>query len=132
MNSEAEGSVTVGFAIDNELVGLVKERWVTIGRGKGQEHPLVGFHWASMKVVVIFDQASHRDRGVGPQEFLEGEQHHLGFVNNSLQIIRVVGEMPQGRADRTPGRIDPRDQEQHDRAAHVFNAEFVAVDLHVE
>ena len=132
MDPEPEGSVTVLLAIDHELGRAVELRWVTIGRREREEHPVIRLHRAAVEVVILPDEASHGHRCVGPQELLEGEQHHLGVIDETLEVIGMSPEMPDRRPDRRPCRVDPGHQQQDDRTANVLDRELLPLDLHAE
>ena len=65
-----------------------------VRRREQKENPVVGFHRAAVKVVVLIHEPSHRDRRVGAEELLEGLQHHIRFVDQTTQIVRMGAEMP--------------------------------------
>ena len=132
VDPEPEGCVPVLGTVDDELVGAVEEGRVAIGRRERQQHPVVRPHRAAVEVVVVLDEPSHRHRRVGAQELLEREQHHARVVDERAEVVGMGGEVPDRRADRAPRRVDPGDQQQHDRSADVFVGELVAVDLDVE
>ena len=124
--------MTVLLAIDHERVRIVEHRRIAIGRRERQQHPVVDLHRTAVEIVVLQHEAGHRDRRVRAEELLEREHHHVGIVGETLAVLGMLREVPQRRADRRPCGVDAGDQEQHDRAAHVFGLELHAVDLGVE
>ena len=71
VDAEAEGGVTIRGAVDDELVGVFEYLRVTIGRGKAQQDPVVLLHRTPEELVVLRDEAGHRDRRVETKELLD-------------------------------------------------------------
>ena len=118
-------------AVDDERVGILELVRIAVGRRERQQHPVVLLHRAAVEVDVLGDHAGHRDRGVRTEELLERERHDLGVVDEALLVVGVLGEVPQRRADRRPGGVDPGDEQQDDHAADDVVVDRLPVDLDV-
>jgi hypothetical protein len=132
VDAEPERRVAVLLTVDHERVGIVELLRIAVGRRERQQHPVVLLHRTAVEVVVLGHQARHRHRGVGAEELLERERHHVGVVEQALVVLGVLGEVPQRRSDGRPRRVDPGDEQQHDHAADHVVVHRLPVDLHVQ
>ena len=105
---------------------------VAVGGREGQQDPVAGLHRAAVELGVLGHDPGHRDRGVGPQELLDGRGHQLGLGGEARAVVGVLGQVPQRRADRAPRRVDAGDQEQQRIVPPTCSASAAAVDLGVE
>ena len=105
-----KASVAVLRAVDDELVGVLEGRGVAVGRREAQQDPVVLLHRAAQVLHVVLDQSGHGHRRVEAQELLDRGGHEVGLGDQSLQVLGVVGEVPQRRADRRPRGVDAGDR----------------------
>src|SRR5665213_3228493 len=113
VDPETEGQVPILEAVDHELVRVLEGRWVAIRRRKAQEDPVVLLHRGPVEVEVVVHQSRHRYRRIEAQELLDGQWHQFGFVDQSGQIVRVGGQMPDRGPDRRPRRVDTGDENEY-------------------
>jgi hypothetical protein len=132
VDAEAERGVPVGLTVDDDLTRPVELGRVTVGGRERQQDPVVGLHVGSVPVHILLDQPGHGDRRVGPEEFLHRGRQQPGTGSEPRAVPGGLGQMPQGRADRAPGRVDAGDQQQGHRADDVRGIEPVTVQFGVD
>ena len=94
MDAEPERAVAVLLTIDDELGRPIELGWIAIRRRERKQNPVVGLHRTAVEVVVVLHEPSHGDRRVGAEELLESEQHHIWFLDQTSQIVRMGAEVP--------------------------------------
>ena len=108
----AKGDVAVLGPIDDELVGVLELLGVVTRSREVHQHLVTGLDVHAVVLDVGLGDPSHGDRRVVAQELFDGDREQLRFIEQTLQIVRIRAEMPQRRADRTPGRVDACDDQQ--------------------
>ncbi|CAB4322824.1 unannotated protein [freshwater metagenome] len=132
MDAETECRMPVDLAINEHLIGIVEELRVAVRGREAEQDPVVLLHRATFELEVFLDQPGHGDRGVGPQELLDGRGDELRVSDEAGEILRVVGEMPQRGSDGGPGGVDAGHDEQDDGAEDMLVEQLVAGDLGIE
>ena len=134
MDAEAERGVAVLLAVDDDLVGVARtSSGSRLAAGNGSSTHSSFFIGQPWKLVVLGDQAGHRDRRVGAQELLDRGRHQLGLVGAGA--ARSSGCWARCHSDE-PIALHvvsmPAISSSTIDAAHVLGAERLAVDLDVE
>ena len=104
-------------------------RGIAVRGGEREQHHLARLHRAAVDRRVLDHLARHRDRRIGAQELLDRGRDQLRLVDEAAPVFRVLREVPEARADRAPGGVDARDQDQPQRAEQMIFADRLPVDL---
>ena len=108
MDADSEGHVPVALAVEVHLVCVLEVVGVVVGTREVHED-LVTLAERHAAVLDVFPGiAGHGDRGVEAEQLLDGgvPQAVVG-VGHASPVVAVAREVPEGRADGTPGGVDP-------------------------
>src|ERR1041384_1705263 len=98
--AEAEGDVRIGLAIQADLLGLVKDRFIKVRRSEAKRNALAGFDLDAVGFGGAGGGASDvGDRRKGAQQFLAGEGDELRVGAQSLKSIGLFGKVRNRTCD---------------------------------
>lgn len=128
MRAGAECQAAVPAAVEDNRLGVREDSRVAIRRIGRQPHHVAGLHVAAMEVDVARDLACRPGEGEGPQHLLDGGRDDLRFVDDSLAVCRVHGEVPEGVTELLLDGIEAGEDEHLADRQQVLIADQFAVD----
>src|SRR5665213_279804 len=132
VDAQSKGDVAILRAVDDERVGILERDGVAVGGGKAQQNPVVLLHRTALVLHVVLHESRHGDRGVEAKELFDCHGHEIGFIDQPLQIVTVVGQMPDRRTDGGPRRVDAGDEDEDHRPEDVLHRQVLPVKFHVQ
>ena len=132
MPPQAERRVPVLFPVQLYRVGVLEDAGVPVGGREREQQPVALLQLVPVEVEVLGHKARHRDRCVGAQELLDGGAHQTRVAGQPAPVGGMPGQVPEGRANRRPGGVDPGDHQQDHGAADVLPAQLAAADLRLD
>ena len=132
MDADAEGDVRVHSAIDDDFIWVGELLRVAVGRGEVHQDALAFGEFAAVVLRIFGDVAGHRHGRVRAQKLFDGGRDQSRFSDEPRAVLGVLGEMPERRADATPGGVDAGEEQEERRAEHVRLGDRLAIDLSVE
>ena len=95
MDAEAEGSVAILRAIDNDLVRLREHGRIAVGCGKRKQDHVSRLQRTAANLRLLDDLACHCHRRVGAQELFDCRTHKARVGREPAAVLRLLRQMPQ-------------------------------------
>ncbi|CAB4830161.1 unannotated protein [freshwater metagenome] len=128
MRASTERNVAVVLTVDEHLVGVLELARVAVGGDQRHEHHLASLHRATSNLSVLSDLPGWRDERVEAQELLDRRRPQLRFCQQSLTILRVVGQVPEVVGELRGDGVEAGHEHQQAEVEDVLHRNRLAVD----
>ena len=123
----------VDLAVEAHHVAVGELGLVGVGRADHDHHLVPGVDWASAELGVgDGDAGDAHDRGLPPQQLLDGVGDELGVLHELATVLRVLGQEGEHAVQGGRHRVEAGDEEEEADVEDVLAGQPVALDLGVE
>ncbi len=130
MGAGGEAEVTVGAAIEHELVGPLELARVAVGGRQPEPDDVALAHGAAVELDVLVDVAAVLDdQAVEAEELLDRLRDPLGVLDQQRPIVGMGGEVVEDVAEGAAGGVEAGGHQRQAERDHDVAGQRLAVDL---
>ena len=127
MNPDTERKVAVFFTVDNDFLWPIKHFRIPVTRSEWKKNFVSRHYRTSSNFGIFSGDARHGHRRVSTKKFFYCRRDQFRFRHKTLPVIVMGREVKQIGSDRTPCRVNTRNQQKKARTQYMFICERVSI-----